>query len=158
MTAAMVVPAFAEEIGGHTLFAVTVPTTSSIALNDKALVNDYVDGQLSAYSITMKQYLALTPAQQREVMSLPGRQTPFSREARRAFVPLKKTVPSTIINNLTKGQVINATTIDKYGVAIPANLTGIEEGVLPLGYKRVLIGDQYVLLNNANTVIEKTSI
>lgn len=158
MATTMVLPSFADKIEGQTLFAVTAPTASSITLNDNALVDSYVETQLSAYNITMSQYLALSPDKQREVMSLPGRQVPFSRQARRSFIPLKKTVPASIISGITPGEIISSATIDKYGVSIPTNLNGVEKGVLPVGYKRVLIGDHYILLDGGNKVLKKAEI
>lgn len=135
--------------------AVSVPTlrVAQLSVEDKQLALAYIHEQLAVYHLSWQEYLALSPQDQREVLSLPGRQTPFSRQARRRIVPLKQSVPAEVLANIAPNVQLSPSIIQQFGVLLPVTLQS-QQATLPAGHQRLLIGNKYVLLDRFNRVVD----
>jgi hypothetical protein len=115
----------AEQPQAQSFIAISsVPLTqiTQITEADKTIVVAYVQEQLRAYSLDLNQYLSLDANLQRNIMSLPGRQSPLTREQRRLIIPFRKAVPSTVIGSLELNNVVSSNVIDRYSVPLPISL------------------------------------
>jgi hypothetical protein len=146
----------AEQPQAESFMAVSsIPLTqiTQITEADKTIVVAYVQEQLRAYSLDLNQYLSLDANLQRTIMSLPGRQSPLTREQRRLIIPFRKAVPSTVIGSLELNNVVSSNVLDRYSVPLPISI-GNASTMIPAGYTRRLIGNQYVLLNQDNRIVD----
>ena len=126
-------------------------SASRITQDETAVVQSYVNSQLTAYGLSEEQFLALTPAQQRQVLA-PGRVFQLTREARRAIVPKKISVPVSVLKQLQPGEQLSAAVIDQYAVALPASVVAESGVALKTAKQRVVIGNQLVVLDTVGRI------
>jgi len=119
--------------------------------SDKMLVSSYIKSQIAAHSLTMREFAALTPEQQRGVLA-PGRQYLLNRSDRRAIMPSRISVPESVVSQVALNHTISSDIIDQYAVSIPASI-----GMTPTGYRRMLIGDSLVLVSADGMIVDVVS-
>ncbi|MEB3246044.1 MAG: hypothetical protein VKJ06_08690 [Vampirovibrionales bacterium] len=131
-------------------------TSTQISTSDKQMVSSYLDDQLRINQITMDTFKALTPSQQRIVLT-PGKHLYISREARRAIMPKRNSVPYNVREQLVTNASIDDKTLTRYAVTIPETVA-MSMSALPEGHARVLIGDSLVIIDESRTIKDVSSI
>jgi hypothetical protein len=144
---------------GQAFLAISAPVAKTVQItpSDKDMVIAYINHQLNAYALTLTQYLSLDPDLQREVMTLPGRQTPLSREARRSMVPFGSSVPASVLSQASTQGALSPDVLAKYVVTLPASLE-YPEYSLPAGYRRVLLGNLYLLIDEKGQIKDRIEL
>lgn len=139
-------------------FSFSVPTVASTATSlstrDTNLAQAYVNNQLALYGITKAQFLALSTEQQREVLSIPGRQTPLSRQALKGIVPFKSNLPANIEASLQPGALVSFAVLNQFGVKLPGSVD-LTLSAVPSGYQRIVLGSHYLLLDATGRILDK---
>lgn len=118
---------------------------------DKERIGTYFNDELKRANLLPSQYLALSPAQQQQVLS--GEQLTIPVSGLVNPCP----IPNNIQAQLVRGNTLSSDVISQYGVAVPDKLNK-KLSDLPTGYQRMMIGGTMVVLSPNNQVVDTYSV
>lgn len=146
----------ANEIEAQSFLAIpaaelAVQTTRQ--LSPQAMAQQYVKNQLALHNLTTDEFLALDAPLQRQVLT-PGRSRPLTREQRHTIMAKRVSVPDNVLNTLTVGSTVDATTQNRFGVVIPTMAqVKFENG---LTVHPLLFGNTLVMLRDNGQIASVT--